>query len=115
MINTITTAALAVVLVVTASPAAFATPPTEQVAFKVSTNGLDLRTRRDAQTMLRRIDIAANRACGGEPGIGDLTAVHVYKVCVTYNIGRAVNQLGSPMVAAANGQPMAAQTADSGH
>ena len=114
MTKTLITTALAAIVVLAAVPAAFAATPSETVTFKVSTAGLDLRTQRDAQSMLRRIEIAASAVCGGAPYIGDLDATHDYKACVSYNVGQAVSQLGSPMVAEITRQPAAIQTASNG-
>ncbi len=114
MTKTIITTALAAIVVLTAVPAAFAASPSENVTFKVSTAGLDLRTKRDAQSMLRRIEIAASAVCGGAPYAGDLGATHHYKVCVAYNVGQAVNQLGSPVVSEISHQSTATQTASNG-
>jgi UrcA family protein len=111
MTKTIITTALAAIVALTAVPAAFAATPSENVTFKVSTAGLDLRTKRDAQSMLRRIETAASAVCGGAPYAGDLDATHYYQVCVSHNVGQAVKQLGSSMVSEISHQPTATQTA----
>ena len=115
MTNTILTAAAAALFVLTVAPAAFAASATDNGTFTVSTAGLDLRVQRDAQSMAHRIETAARAACGGAPYIGDLGATRDFNACVSHNVGQAVTQLGSPMVAALAHQPVATQTADSGH
>jgi UrcA family protein len=114
MTKTILTIAAAALFALTAAPAAFAANVSDKATFTVSTAGLDLRIQRDARQMARRIENAASAACGGAPYIGDLTATHDFKACLSHNVGQAVTQLGSPMVAALAHQPMAAQTASSG-
>jgi UrcA family protein len=112
MTNTLITTAFVAIVALTAVPAAFAAPPSDQQAtFKVSTAGLDLNTHRGAQVMLRRIETAAGDLCGGAPYVGDLNAAHDYKVCVAHNVGQAVTQLASPMVAEINHAAVATQTA----
>ena len=110
MTKTLTTV-LAAIAVLAAVPSAFAASPGETVTFKVSTAGLNLHSRQDAQTMFRRIETAAGGLCGGAPYIGDLGATHQWQACVSHNVGQAVPQLGSPLIAEAGRQPVATQTA----
>jgi UrcA family protein len=110
MTKTFTTV-LAAIVVLAAVPSAFAASPSETVTFKVSTAGLNLHSRQDAQSMLRRIETAAGALCGGAPYIGDLNATHQWQACVSHNVDQAVTQLGAPLVAEAGRQPIATQTA----
>jgi UrcA family protein len=114
MLKIFTTAALAAAIALAAAPAAFAATPTGTVARTISTAGLDLRNRQDAQRMLRRIENAASVVCGGGPYAGDLGANQRYRACVSYAVSRAVTNLGSPEVAEAGRKPMATQTASIG-
>jgi UrcA family protein len=122
MAKTTFTTVLAAVIVLASVPSAFAASPGdavtckagETVTCKVSTVGLNLHSRQDARSMLRRIEMAAGVACGGEPQVGDLDATLKWQSCVSHRVNQAVAQLGSPLVSEANRQPMAAQTASNG-
>ena len=114
MTKTILTAAAAALFVLTVAPAAFAGSSSDNGTFTVSTAGLDLHVQRDAQTMAWRIEAAARAACGGAPYIGDLGATKDFKACVSHNVGQAVTELRSPMVAALANPTMATQTASNG-
>jgi UrcA family protein len=113
MTNTILTAAAALFVLIGA-PAAFAGSSSDNGTFTVSAAGLDLYVQRDAQTMAWRIESAARTACGGAPYISDLGATRDFKACVSHNVGQAVTQLRSPMVAALASPPVATQTASNG-
>jgi UrcA family protein len=113
MTKTFITTALAAIAVLAVVPAAHATP-SQTGTFTVSTAGLDLRNPVGAQIMLHRIETAAGAVCGEAPYAGDLDATHDYKACVSYNVGQAVAQLGSPLVADAGHQPKVTWTASNG-
>jgi UrcA family protein len=115
MTTTAFTTALAAIAILAAAPSAFAASSDDTVIFKVSTAGLNLHNAHDAQSMLRRIETAAGIACGGEPSIKDLDATSAYRACVSFNVGTALNQLGSPLVSEAARQSTDVQTASLGH
>lgn len=61
---------------------------------------LDLTNVHDAKTLLRRIDRAADSACGGQPPISlqsDLPQV-MFSRCRVDAVARAVADLGAPLV-----------------
>jgi UrcA family protein len=67
----------------------------------VSTGDLDLSSPAGAQAMISRFQSAARKICGPEP-TDRLSFGHEYDTCVRETVNRAVVDLGSPSVAAAN-------------
>ncbi len=78
-----------------------ASPPEAQVAQAVTYADLDLSTRDGAHALLKRIDLAAKRACGVEPSHSPLEprAVAFFRDCVDASVDAAVARVGSPMLA----------------
>ncbi len=72
----------------------------------VSIADLDLSTADGARTMLKRIDIAAQRACGGEPSRSPLLprASGLFEQCVREAVATAVRNADQPMVAEARAE-----------
>lgn len=67
----------------------------------VSIADLDLSTADGARAMLKRINIAAQRACGGEPSRSPLLprAPGLFEQCVRDAVETAVRNADQPMVA----------------
>jgi UrcA family protein len=61
---------------------------------------LNIETEQDAKIMLRRIERAAKKACGGHPTFSTYTGSldHTFEECRGEAIQRTVKQLGAPMV-----------------
>jgi UrcA family protein len=61
---------------------------------------LNIETEQDAKIMLRRIEQAAKKACGGHPTFSTYTGSldHTFEECRGEAIQRTVKQLGAPMV-----------------
>ncbi|MGH6992613.1 MAG: UrcA family protein [Caulobacteraceae bacterium] len=86
-------------------PMALAAPASAQfeespTSVRVQTADLDLSSPAGAHALLRRIDSAAEAACGGAPDIRLLTQMQAYKSCRATAIQNAVTQAHSAMVAA---------------
>ncbi len=76
------------------------------VAETVSYADLDLSTETGADQLLKRLDRAAQRACGPEPSHSPLTprlTAH-YELCVRDAVDVAVERVGSPLLSAMNNQ-----------
>jgi UrcA family protein len=59
-----------------------------------------------AQVLLRRIEVAANTACGGAPDIRELNRLASFEACRRSAVARAVVAVKSPMLTAmAHGNP----------
>jgi UrcA family protein len=92
---------LALALIV-AGPADIAHAETPRVVnVPVYSVGLDLRTEAGAEAMLKRLDRAATRACGGKPPLVPLNASRTtgFEACHNGAMKRAVADLNSSMVA----------------
>jgi UrcA family protein len=61
---------------------------------------LNIGSRAGAQVLLKRIDAAANIACGGEPDIRELNRVASFETCRRSAVARAVVAANSPMLTA---------------
>jgi UrcA family protein len=61
---------------------------------------LNIETEADARTMLRRIELAAKRACGGHPTFSTYTGSldHTFEECRGEAVERTVKQLCAPML-----------------
>ena len=61
---------------------------------------LHIERERDAKILLQRIDLAAKKACGGQPTFSTYTGSldHTFEECRSDAIRRTVKQLGAPMV-----------------
>jgi UrcA family protein len=62
---------------------------------------LDINHTAGADILLRRIERAADTACGGEPSFGLGGESRLYRQCRTDAITRAVDQLNAPLLTAA--------------
>jgi UrcA family protein len=100
------TLAAAVVAVMGVAPAH--AQQAEVMSVTVRYGDLDLTNPRDAHTMVRRIDNAAARACGGDPSsqifdglIARARAVDDFESCRDIAVRDALSQLGSVEVMAA--------------
>lgn len=68
--------------------------------FQVAFEDLNLSSPTGAAVMLRRINWAAQRACGPTPSIRDMDERKEFKLCVAAATRDAVHNLGSPLVTA---------------
>jgi len=65
---------------------------------------LNLGSPAGAKLLLKRIEAAANAACGGQPDIRELDKLANFKACRSSAVTRAVRAVNSPMLTAmANG------------
>lgn len=87
-----------------ASPGTNAAPATETISIA----DLDLSTADGARAFLKRIDIAAQRACGGEPVHSPLFPREpgLFEACVKDAVATAVRTADEPMIAAAHTEAM---------
>jgi UrcA family protein len=110
------TAGLGVVIAIwlTGVGAAIAqTAPDYKASESVSYSDLDLSTPDGARTLLRRIDLAAQRVCGPEPSRSPLQP-HVtafYGRCVRDSVDATVARIDSPLLSAMNGEQKTASAA----
>ena len=81
------------------------TPPASET---ISISDLDLSTADGARAFLKRIDIAAQRACGGEPVRSPLLPREpgLFEKCVKDAVTTAVRTAGEQMVASAHTEAM---------
>ena len=79
-------------------------PPATSTTETISISDLDLSTADGARAFLKRIDIAAQRACGGDPVRSPLFPREPghFEQCVRQAVSTAVRQADEPMVAAAH-------------
>jgi UrcA family protein len=75
-------------------------PDPEIATAKVSLADLDLRSEAGAAVGLRRIEMASEKVCGGQPDVRLIQRQASYKACVAVTMDRAVTSLGSPRVTA---------------
>ena len=61
---------------------------------------LNIGSRAGAQVLLRRIEAAANTACGGEPDIRQLKQLAIFEACRRSAVAKAVVAVDSPMLTA---------------
>jgi UrcA family protein len=61
---------------------------------------LDIGSPAGAQVLLRRIEAAANTACGGPPDIRELSQWASFEACRRFAVARAVVSVDSPMLTA---------------
>ena len=61
---------------------------------------LNIGSRAGAQVLLRRIEVAANTACGGEPDIRQLSQLASFEACRRSAVARALVGVDSPMLTA---------------
>lgn len=92
----------AVIWAAAAGTAQAQTQPALPRAEAVSIADLDLSTADGARVLLKRLDIAAQRACGGEPVKSPLFPREpgLFEKCVKEAISTAVRQADQPMLAA---------------
>jgi UrcA family protein len=102
----ITTLTLALAML---SPVAGARPPEAEPELvgqvRVDMKGLDLQNTADARTLLKRIEKAAWRACGGNPKFAStydgmpVKTVEVYGRCREGAVRRAIDRIGAAQLA----------------
>jgi UrcA family protein len=94
------------VTVTTGAATAQTTAPAAPAAVHVVYSDLDLATVQGANILLKRIDLAAQDACGGEPSHSPLLprAVAHFDQCVEAAVNDAVARVGEPLVLALNAQ-----------
>ena len=87
-----------------AASAAEAQPALSTRTENVSIADLDLSTADGARAFLKRLDLAAQRACGGQPVHSPLLprGPGVFEQCVREAVVSAVRQTDEPMVAEAH-------------
>ena len=93
-----------------APAAVFAQPDDDAVPTqKVSYADLDLSSQQGAARLMQRLKSAADQVCGGEPTTWELARSRWFRGCRHDAIARAVQQLGSPLVASQfqGGKPQA--------
>ena len=71
-------------------------------SISVSVADLNLKATDGGRIALRRIQSAAERICGGAPGVAELERTRIYRACMKDAIDHAVAALGSPVVAVLN-------------
>jgi UrcA family protein len=107
---------LAAIFVAALATTAFAAPAAAETAESRSVvvhfGDLDPARTEDAALLLKRIDRAARRACGGRPaGAAMLTEARGYRSCVRKAVAGAVDRLAAPVVSALynerSGRPIA--------
>ena len=91
------------------SPVTWSKPPEAKPELvgqvRVDLKGLDLQNPADARTLLRRIEKAAYRACGGNPKFAwtydwmPVRTVEVYERCREGAVRRAIDQIGAAQLA----------------
>jgi UrcA family protein len=81
------------------------TPPTSET---ISIADLDLATADGARAFLKRIDIAAQRACGGNPVRSPLFPREpgLFEKCVRDAVATAVRTADEPMIASSHTEAM---------
>jgi len=72
--------------------------PVPSVTVKYS--DLNVGSRPGAQMLLKRIEAAANTACGGAPDIRELNRLAGFEACRRSAVARAVAAVDSPMLTA---------------
>jgi UrcA family protein len=82
------------------------TAPDYKASESVSYADLDLSTTDGARTLLRRIDLAAQRVCGPEPSHSPLQPhlTAFYGSCVRDSVDVTVARINSPLLSAMNGE-----------
>ena len=65
---------------------------------KVSPAGLDLNSNAGAQTMFKRLTVAAEQVCGGANAEFDALRTVVYRACYRETLSNAIRSLNAPMV-----------------
>lgn len=95
-----------------AAGTASAQTPSQPTAQTVSIADLDLSSADGARAFLKRIDIAAQRACGGEPVRSPLLPREpaYFEQCVKDAIATAVKRADQPLVAALHAESLPAGT-----
>jgi UrcA family protein len=93
-------ALLGVTVAANAHGAPVTTPDTEVAAITVNLADIDLRSDAGFATAMRRIQTAANEACGGQPDTRLLDRQAIYSACMHAAVDRAVTSLDNLRVAA---------------
>ena len=73
----------------------------ETVTLNIPYGDLDLTNAAGAKTMMFRIRNASTDACGGLPYIREMRERRVFKICLRQTMAQAIDELRSPLVAAA--------------
>ena len=91
---------------IAAGTATAQTAPDYRASEAVSYADLDLSTTDGARTLLRRIDLAAQRVCGPEPSHSPLQPLLTafYSRCVRDSVDATVGRIDSPVLSAMNGE-----------
>jgi len=108
MTRFLTAAVLCLAAVVTLSCAAPVLARNSDTVPSVSVKygDLNIRSPAGAQVLLRRIEAAADTACGGAPDIRQLNEWANFEACRSSAVARAVVEVDSPMLTAmAHGGP----------
>ncbi|MCA3712799.1 MAG: UrcA family protein [Phenylobacterium sp.] len=92
-------ALIAISLIALSGASASAQPNPDEVAIKVSYNGLDINTASGAKVLLRRIEQAATAVCGGEPA-NRLDRMKTFRPCTKEVVNRTVSKIDSPALTA---------------
>jgi len=79
---------------------ALAQMPDAVPSVMVKYSDLNIRSRAGAQVLLKRIELAANTACGGAPDIRQLNQLAGFEACRRSAVTRAVVAVASPMLTA---------------
>ncbi|HXQ46650.1 MAG TPA: UrcA family protein [Caulobacteraceae bacterium] len=66
----------------------------------VKYSDLNIGSRAGVQALFKRIDAAANTACGGAPDIRQLNQLASFEACCRSAVARAVVEVNSPMLKA---------------
>lgn len=88
------------VLLAAAPLAATAATAGDAPTMAVNYSDLDLATESGARVLFERIQVAADEVCPAVPDIRDLNRVATHSRCMREAIARAVQQVGSPRLAA---------------
>ena len=94
------TAAALILAAAVLAPAAAAQSPFQTGSITVSHADLDLSARAGAQTLLKRMQTAANRICGQRPSPRQIAATVRHTACTSSAMKSAVEALNIPTVTA---------------
>ena len=75
----------------------------DTVTVKVQASDLNLHSEKGASVALKRIQVAAERICGGEPDSRALAEGIAYRACYRSTVDRTVASLDNPIIASLNG------------
>jgi UrcA family protein len=92
--------AAALALTALACPAATAHAQVQAGSLRVSYDDLNLSSPKGAETLMRRLNAAADKVCGWRPSPRQLRAVIRFKACMNDSVSRAVAEVNSPQLTA---------------